>query len=69
MLAQQQFSLWGLAELIEAAARSGAPGRAAGALQRLSEMARACGTDWALGIEARSQALVSDGEAAGAIDT
>jgi DNA-binding CsgD family transcriptional regulator len=32
--------------------------------QRLSEIARACGTDWVLGIEARSRALVSDGEAA-----
>jgi DNA-binding CsgD family transcriptional regulator len=58
------FGNWALAELVEAAARSGVPGRAAGALQRLSEIARACGTDWALGIEARSRALVSDGEAA-----
>jgi DNA-binding CsgD family transcriptional regulator len=55
---------WALAELVEAAARSGAPGRAAGALQRLSGIARACETDWALGIGARSRALVSDGEAA-----
>jgi DNA-binding CsgD family transcriptional regulator len=58
----QQFSIWGLVELIEAAARSGAPGQAAGALQLLSETTRACGTDWALGIEARSRALVSNGE-------
>jgi DNA-binding CsgD family transcriptional regulator len=58
------FASWALVELIEAAARSGAPGRAAGALQRLSETTRACGTDWALGIEARSRALVSDGAAA-----
>jgi len=43
---------------------AGVPERAAGALQRLSGMARACGTDWALGAEARSRALVSDGEAA-----
>ena len=50
---------------MEAAARSAAPERIAGAaLQRLSDMARACGTDWALGIEARSRALVSDGVAA-----
>jgi DNA-binding CsgD family transcriptional regulator len=27
-------------------------------------MARACGTDWALGVEARSRALISDGETA-----
>jgi DNA-binding CsgD family transcriptional regulator len=53
-----------LVELVEAAARSAAPERAAGALQRLSGIARACGTDWALGTEARSRALVSDGEAA-----
>jgi DNA-binding CsgD family transcriptional regulator len=60
----QQFSIWGLVELIEAAARSGAPGTAADALQLLSETTRASGTDWALGTEARSQALVSDGPAA-----
>jgi DNA-binding CsgD family transcriptional regulator len=60
----QRFSIWGLVELIEAAARSGAPGQAADALQRLSETTRASGTDWALGTEARSRALVSEGEAA-----
>jgi DNA-binding CsgD family transcriptional regulator len=60
----QRFSIWGLVELIEAAARSGAPRQAADALQRLSETTRASGTDWALGTEARSRALVSDGEAA-----
>jgi DNA-binding CsgD family transcriptional regulator len=60
----QQFSIWGLVELIEAAVRSGAPGRADDALQLLSETTRASGTDWALGTEARSRALVSDGAAA-----
>jgi DNA-binding CsgD family transcriptional regulator len=55
---------WAVVELIEAATRSGAPERAAPALDRLSEMTRASGTDWALGIEARARALVSDGEAA-----
>ena len=59
-----EFASWALVELIEAAVRSGVPERAAGALQRLSDTARACGTDWALGAEARSRALVSDGEAA-----
>jgi DNA-binding CsgD family transcriptional regulator len=58
------FAGWALAELIEAAARTGVPERAAGAVLRLAEAAHACGTDWALGIEARSRALVSDGEAA-----
>jgi len=57
-------SAWGLVELIEAATRSGKAAGAADALQRLSESARASGTDWALGIEARSRALLSDGEAA-----
>ena len=55
---------WSLAELIEAAARTGAPERAAGALRRLSEAASAAATDWALGIKARSRALLSDGEPA-----
>ena len=53
-----------LPELIEAATRSGNPDHAADALKRLSETTRASGSDWGLGIEARSRALVSDGEAA-----
>jgi DNA-binding CsgD family transcriptional regulator len=53
-----------LTELIEAAVRSGQPARASDALQRLSEMTRASGTDWALGAEARSRALLSEGETA-----
>ncbi len=56
------FANWAVAELIEAATRSGAPELAVGALQRLSATARASGTNWALGVEARSRALVSDGE-------
>jgi DNA-binding CsgD family transcriptional regulator/tetratricopeptide (TPR) repeat protein len=55
---------WGLAELIVAAVRSGNMERAAAALERLSEITRASGTDWALGIEARSRALLSEGDAA-----
>jgi ATP/maltotriose-dependent transcriptional regulator MalT len=57
-------SSWLPAELVEAAARTGAPGRATGALARLSEAALASGTDWALGIEARSRALLSEGDTA-----
>jgi DNA-binding CsgD family transcriptional regulator len=53
-----------LPELIEAATRSGMPERATDALQRLAVTTRASGTDWALGIEARSRALLTDGEAA-----
>jgi DNA-binding CsgD family transcriptional regulator len=57
-----------LPELIEAAARSGMPERgAADALQRLVETTRATGTDWGLGSEAYSRALLSDGEAAEAL--
>jgi DNA-binding CsgD family transcriptional regulator len=58
------FSTWGLVELIEAAVRCGKPQRAADALQRLSETTRACSTEWALGIETRSRALLSDGDVA-----
>ena len=53
-----------LAELVEAADRCGNPVVAAQALQRLSERTRAAGGDWALGIEARSRALVSDDQLA-----
>ena len=55
---------WELAELVEAAVRSGQPARASGALERLSETTRASGTDWALGTEARSRALLSEGRTA-----
>jgi DNA-binding CsgD family transcriptional regulator len=55
---------WSLVELIEAAARTGQPERAAEALGRLAESTRAAGTDWALGLEARSRALLSGGEIA-----
>lgn len=55
---------WALAELVEAAARSGVPDRAADAMRRLSEIAAGCRNDWALGVEARSLALLADGDAA-----
>jgi DNA-binding CsgD family transcriptional regulator len=55
---------WSQAELIEAAVRAGQPGRAAEALRSLSEVTSASGTDWALGVEARSRALLSEGETA-----
>jgi hypothetical protein len=57
-------STWALPELIEAAVRSRNAELASQALQRLSETTRASGTAWALGIEARSQALLSESEAA-----
>jgi DNA-binding CsgD family transcriptional regulator len=49
-----------LAELIEAGVRSGATDAASAALDRLSGRTQASGTDWALGIEAGSRALLSD---------
>ena len=55
---------WPAVELIEAAARTGQPKRGIGALRRLEEVTGAAGTDWALGIEARSRALLSDDESA-----
>jgi DNA-binding CsgD family transcriptional regulator len=57
-------STWALPELVEAAARAGHAERAHRALERLAETTRPCGTDSALGIEARSRAIVSDGAAA-----
>jgi DNA-binding CsgD family transcriptional regulator len=55
---------WALVELIEAAARSGRSDIAAEALRRLAEITSTSGTDWALGVEARSRALLSDGDTA-----
>jgi DNA-binding CsgD family transcriptional regulator len=57
-------SAWAVVELIEAAARSGSTALATQALSRLTEMTSASATDWALGIGARSRALLSDGEEA-----
>jgi DNA-binding CsgD family transcriptional regulator len=58
------FSIWSLPELVEAAVRRGQPEVAAEALQQLAETTRASGTDWGLGIEARSRALLSEDEGA-----
>ncbi len=55
---------WSLAELVEAGVRSGASDEAAAALRQLGERTRAAGSEWALGIQARSRALLSDGPAA-----
>ena len=57
-------SSWCTVELIEAAARTGAPERATDAMHRLADVTTASGTDWALGIEARSRALLSQDEIA-----
>ena len=57
-------SLWVMAELIEAAVRAGTPELATDTHERLVSMTRASGTDWALGISARSEALLVDGSRA-----
>ena len=55
---------WALIELVEAAARSREPELAADALEQLSERTGLSGTDWALGIESRSRALLDEGRGA-----
>jgi DNA-binding CsgD family transcriptional regulator len=57
-------SAWARAELIEAAVRSGKPERATAALELLVAVTSTAGTDWAMGISARSRALMSEGETA-----
>jgi DNA-binding CsgD family transcriptional regulator/tetratricopeptide (TPR) repeat protein len=57
-------SVWALPELIEAAARTGSTHLAGDSLDLLAVWARAAGTEDGLGIEARSRALLSEGEAA-----
>ncbi len=58
---------WALTELVEAAARSGRLETAAEALEALTGRTHASGTEWALGLEARSRALLSDGQVADAL--
>ena len=55
---------WALSELIEAATRTDNAELANVALTRLGEQTEGVDTDWALGIHARSRALLSDGEPA-----
>jgi DNA-binding CsgD family transcriptional regulator len=58
------FANLALAELIEAAVRSGQPERAAAAMGRLTELTLPSGTAWGLGVAARSRALLSEGDEA-----
>jgi DNA-binding CsgD family transcriptional regulator len=62
-------SLYALAlvELVEAAVRSDRPQLAETALERLAARTTASGTDWALGLEARSRALLTSGPSAEAL--
>ena len=57
-------SVWVLPELVEAAARSGDAELARDALERLADSTQPVGNDFALGIEARSRALLTDAPAA-----
>jgi DNA-binding CsgD family transcriptional regulator len=57
-------SMWALPELIEAAVRSGNTQLAADALIRLAGITQAGQAEFGLGIEARSRALLSEGETA-----
>jgi DNA-binding CsgD family transcriptional regulator/tetratricopeptide (TPR) repeat protein len=52
---------WGMSELIEAAAGSGERAEAAEVAERFAEIAAVARTDWALGVHARSSALLSTG--------
>jgi DNA-binding CsgD family transcriptional regulator len=55
---------WVLPELVEAAVRTGRADLATEALDRLSAMTDVEDSDWAKGLEARSRALVSEGQEA-----
>jgi DNA-binding CsgD family transcriptional regulator len=58
---EEFFSCWLLPELIEAAARSGRRELALTACDQLARQTQIGNTEWALGIEARSVALVTEG--------
>ncbi len=58
------FYMTALPELVEAAVRCDEPEAARSALDALSAKTQAAGTAWARGIETRSRALVSEGDAA-----
>jgi DNA-binding CsgD family transcriptional regulator len=57
-------SAWALPELVEAGVRSGHDDAARQALARLTDAATAAETAWAWGVEARSRALLSEGDEA-----
>ena len=57
-------STWVMPEVIEAAVRAGTPELAADTHRRLVDMTKVSGTDWALGLAARSEALLADDQRA-----
>jgi RNA polymerase sigma factor (sigma-70 family) len=58
------YSTWALPELVEAAARAGRAELARDALERLAETTQPCASEFALAIESRCRALLSDSAAA-----
>jgi DNA-binding CsgD family transcriptional regulator len=60
--AELSSSYWGLLELIEAGVRTGSIDQAHTAFARLSDATQSVGSDWALGVEARSRALLTGSE-------
>jgi DNA-binding CsgD family transcriptional regulator len=61
---EYRFSPWLAVELIEAATRSGSHELGSRAVERLVDSTQASGSEWAGGIEARSRALLTNGEIA-----
>ena len=60
-------SVWAAIELLEAATRLDEPELARAANERIAAATAVATSDWALGIRARSQALLSEGDAAEAL--
>ncbi|WP_436528807.1 AAA family ATPase [Actinoplanes sp. HUAS TT8] len=58
------FADWALVELVDAAVRNGDRDAATRAFARLTARTGPSGTDWGLGVEARSRALLTDGAGA-----
>ncbi|MCL3819055.1 helix-turn-helix transcriptional regulator [Aeromicrobium wangtongii] len=54
-------SAWAAVEVVEAAVRAGETSTAVDTFARLEQATSASGTDWALGIQSRSRALLSEG--------
>ncbi|CNE63443.1 transcriptional regulator%2C luxR family [Mycobacterium tuberculosis] len=63
-MAELWVSVWALPELVEAAVHAGEDDAARAALDDLADATEPAGTDWALGVLARSRALLSGGPAA-----
>jgi DNA-binding CsgD family transcriptional regulator len=60
-------SVWAALEMLEAAVRCDEPELAEAAIDRIAQGTAVASTDWALAIQARSSALVTEGDAAEAL--